>query len=341
MSRIERPFHRGSGTPRDDEASAAEAPHAPAPRDARENPPRVNPWGQPGRPPRRDEAARGHAPRSDDRPRGDDAARSAAPRRDQARGDDRARAPSHGREELRIFGVNACLAVYAKRPHAIRKAYVAEAQVPRFGGVLAYLAQQRVGYRVVGDEDLAKLTQSQHHEGVCFDVVRTNPMPLSSFLERHAGKGNSLVVVLDGVGNPHNFGAVLRSAAHFGVDALLLPQGSPLALTGAACRVAEGGAESVPLVAAGSMATALPALARAGYGVAATVVRDGTDLYRSALPKRLAVVFGAESTGISAEVGASVARRLVIPGTGSVESLNIAAAFAIVTAEWWRQSHER
>ncbi|MCJ1883105.1 23S rRNA (guanosine(2251)-2'-O)-methyltransferase RlmB, partial [Pseudomonas nitroreducens] len=86
-----------------------------------------------------------------------------------------------------------------------------------------------------------------HHEGLVADVLRAPVVPLAQWLE-DLGEGPALALWLDGVGNPHNFGAILRSAAHFGVKALLLPAGSTLALSGAAARVAEGGAESVPLV---------------------------------------------------------------------------------------------
>ncbi len=247
--------------------------------------------------------------------------------------------PREQRErELRVFGVNACRAVFERRPDAIRKAYVAEALVPRFRDALASLAQRRVGYRIVAEADLEKLTQSQHHEGVCFEVLRAPPAPLAELLRHDRARGEaSLLVWLDGVGNPHNFGAVLRIAAHFGADAVLIPPGSTLALTGAAARVAEGAAEVVPLVATGELHGALEALRRARYEIAATVVRGGRDLYVESLPRRLVVVFGAEGTGLSRALASAVPAKLEIPGTGAVESLNIASAVAVVAAEHWRR----
>ena len=242
--------------------------------------------------------------------------------------------------ELRIFGINACRAAYERRPESIRKAYLVEALVPRFRDALASLAQRRVGYRIVGEDDLAKLTQSQHHEGVCFEVLRREPEPLARFLARDRARGApSLLVWLDGVGNPHNLGAVLRIAAHFGADAVLV--GAGLGLTGAAARVAEGAADIVPLVAAGEPRAALDALRRARYEVAATVVRGGSDLYAEALPRRVALVFGAEGSGVSQAVAQAVPLKLAIPGTGAVESLNVASAVAVVAAEHWRRHRGR
>src|SRR5690606_15880243 len=96
-------------------------------------------------------------------------------------------------------------------------------------------------------EDLRKLAASSHHEGVVADMLREEPQPLTSWL-RDLGDGPQCALWLDGVGNPHNLGAILRSAAHFGIAAILLPKHSTLALSGAAARVAEGGAEAVPFV---------------------------------------------------------------------------------------------
>jgi TrmH RNA methyltransferase len=139
---------------------------------------------------------------------------------------------------------------------------------------------------------------------------------------------------LDGVGNPHNLGAILRAAAHFGVAAVLLPKASTLALSGAAARVAEGGAEALPFVRMGREDNAMAQLRGAGFALAATVVRGGADLFATALPQRLVYVLGAEGEGMDAGLAAACDLRLSIPGSGAVESLNVAAATAVLLAQW-------
>jgi TrmH RNA methyltransferase len=243
--------------------------------------------------------------------------------------------------ELRVFGVNACLAVFARRAHAIRKAYLLESRVPQFRAMLADLAKRKVGYRLVAAEDLEKLSQSEHHEGVCLDVLRAPPAPLRTWLSargRETRGKTSLLILLDGVANPHNFGAVLRIAAHFGADAVLLPPGSKLALSGAACRVAEGGAEAVALLALSDYVADLAALERSGYRLIATAVRGGADLYAGQLPRQAVLMFGAETGGMSDLLLRRAQELLRIPGTGAVESLNIASAVAVFAAEHWRRN---
>jgi TrmH RNA methyltransferase len=246
--------------------------------------------------------------------------------------------PARSSAETRIYGLNACLAAFAKRPDAVRKVYLVESRIPALKPVLAWCVARRIGYRVVEDADLDRLTSSRHHEGVCFDLLRAPPIELRDLLASlPAPPAPSMLLWLDGVGNPHNLGALLRSAAHFGVQGVVSPAGAGIDLSGAAARVAEGAAEAVPLVRADSAAEALALLRQRGYGIAATVPRDGTPLYQARLPARLVLVLGAEGEGMSQSMLAAADLRLTIPGTGAVESLNVAASAAVLLGEYWRQ----
>lgn len=238
--------------------------------------------------------------------------------------------------ELRLYGLNAVRAVFARRPEALRKLYLAEARIPQLQPLLKWCVSRRIGYRVVGEEDLQKLAASAHHEGVVAEVLRDTPQPLSTWL-RDLPAGPCCALWLDGVGNPHNLGAILRSAAHFGVAAVLLPKHSDLALSGAAARVAEGGAEAVPFVRLGREDNSLAQLRGAGFALAATVVRGGGDVFSARLPERLVYVLGAEGEGMNADLARACDLRLSIPGSGAVDSLNVAAATAVFLAQWARR----
>ncbi len=241
--------------------------------------------------------------------------------------------PSRRGEEVRLYGLNAVRALFESRPEALRKLYLSQARVPALKPILAWCVANRVGYRVVEEADLHKLAASAHHEGVVADVLRRAPVSLADWISALPA-GPALALWLDGVGNPHNFGAILRSAAHFGVAGLLLPQDWPLALSGAAARVAEGGAEAVTLVQAGDSATAFAQLRAAGFSLAATLVQGGEDLFATRLPQRLVYVLGAEGQGMDRELAGRCDLALSIPGSGRVESLNVAAATAVLLAQW-------
>ncbi|PPT92399.1 TrmH family RNA methyltransferase [Xanthomonas theicola] len=262
----------------------------------------------------------------DNRPRGPrppvQPARAAAPR-----------AADANRGELRLYGLNAVRAMHARRPEALRKLYLSEARIPALQPLLKWCVAHRVGYRVVDEADLNKLAASAHHEGVVADVLREEPLSLAAWRQTLA-PGPALALWLDGVGNPHNFGAILRSAAHFGAAAVLLPDSATLTLSGAAARVAEGGAEALPLVRLPATAQALVQLRGAGFAVAATLVEGGEDVFAAALPPRLVYVMGAESQGMDRAFAQACELRLSIPGSGAVESLNVAAATAVLLGSW-------
>lgn len=246
--------------------------------------------------------------------------------------------PGRGNDELRLYGWNAVQALFEHRPQALRKLYLTEALIPRMQPVLKWCVANRVGYRVVEEGDLNKLAATTHHEGLVADVLRAPMLELEEWLATLPAGKPVLALWLDGVGNPHNFGAILRSAAHFGVAGLLLPPGSTLALSGAAARVAEGGAESVPLVRLPELPEAMAQLRAAGLSLAATLVDGGEDLFASVLPSRLVYVMGAEGEGMDRELAQDCDHQVSIPGTGAVESLNVASATAVLLAQWFGRS---
>ncbi len=240
-------------------------------------------------------------------------------------------------KEFRIYGLNACLAAFKKRPESLRKVWLLSARIPKVTELLAYCVKNKIGYNVVESEDLEKLTASAHHEGICLAMLPQPELNLSAWLMTQAA-GPQLLIWLDGVGNPHNLGAILRSAAHFGVGAVLLPKESMLANSGAAARVAEGAAEYVPLVRLGRSENAVAQLKSAGFEFISAVVRGGDDIFKTQLPERCVLVMGAEQTGVEPTLLQASRLRVQVPGTGHVESLNVSAATAVLLAEWSRQT---
>ena len=256
---------------------------------------------------------------------------------------DREPRPAHPRREqrhseLRVFGLHACMAVFRHRRDAIRKVYLEKERLGTLREVIAHCVANRIGYRLLPGEELEKLTKSQHHEGVCFEVLRAPLQSLDDALAALRPDAPAWFAWLDGVGNPHNLGAMLRTAAHFGCAGLILPRDAGLGLSGAACRVAEGGAEAVPLIGIDNAERAIAGLHRHHFELFATVVRGGGDVFTEPLPKRAVIVMGAEETGMSEALMARCDRRIGIPGSGAVESLNVSAAFAVFAALWAARS---
>ncbi|MHB1993277.1 TrmH family RNA methyltransferase [Metallibacterium scheffleri] len=237
--------------------------------------------------------------------------------------------------EQRLVGVNACLAAFARRPQDLRKLWLVAERQRELRALLAWCVRQRIGYRIVAPDELQKLSASTHHEGVCAAFLRPQAPDLQTLL-RALPAGPALLLWLDGVGNPHNLGAILRSAAHFGVAAVLVPESGGALLSSAALRVAEGGAEAVPLLTVHAASAALAEVRAAGFAVAASTPHRARSIYAAPLPARALLALGTEGAGLDAAFIAAADVRLRIPGSGAVESLNVAAAAAVLAAEWFR-----
>jgi TrmH RNA methyltransferase len=237
------------------------------------------------------------------------------------------------RREARIYGRAAVMAVADDRFEAIRKLYVTRQRARELAPLLARLAAARVGFNEVEEADLERLTSSQHHEGVACDILKKEQPTLAGLLSALAHEDGAVcLVALDGVGNPHNFGAILRSAAHFGARAVLIPEDSTLTMAGSVYRVAEGAAERVAVVRYPDLA----ALEGYDLDLIALTGQGERSLYRDPLPARSIILFGAEGAGLSRASLERADARYAIPGSGRVDSLNVAQSVAVVLGEWWR-----
>ncbi|THD32621.1 tRNA/rRNA methyltransferase [Pantoea sp. R102] len=238
-------------------------------------------------------------------------------------------------EEARVYGENACQALFQSRPESIVRAWFVQSVTPRFRETLRWLAANRKAYHVVDDAELAKASGTEHHGGVCFIIKKRMGMPVAEWLQQAQSK--DCVLALEDVSNPHNLGGIMRSCAHFGVKGLLVNDASLLE-SGAAVRTAEGGAEHVQAISGESFAAGLEAFRKAGYTIVTTSSHAGTPLAQAALPAKMVLVLGQEREGLSDSAFQQGDISLSIGGTGNVESLNVSVATGILLAEWWRQN---
>jgi TrmH RNA methyltransferase len=241
-------------------------------------------------------------------------------------------------DELRLHGVNACLAAVAARgTEGILRAYFSESTARRhFGALMRELAEARRAYHLVSDDELNRITGSTHHEGVCLVVAAQAPLTAEQWLEDNRRLKQGCVLALEGVGNPHNLGAILRVCAHFGIEAVMVPE-ARVFLSGAAIRTAEGGAENVTVLDAPAFHDTLQAFRAQGWKIVATSSHTGRDLYKVEFPPKTVLLFGEESAGLSGRAISEGDQCVRIPGTGKVESLNVSVAAGVLLGEWWRQ----
>lgn len=227
--------------------------------------------------------------------------------------------------------------MFEARRDDIRRVYVTDDTLGPFGDVLKWCAQQKLAYHIKTNADLDAIAETVHHDGVVF-IARIKKEhtfdDVASFYERNLD-ARALVVLLEDVKNPHNLGAILRVCAHFGVRAVLAARDTP-SLSPAAMRTAEGGAEHVDIITVGDGRAAIRRMKAAGFTVVATSSHTDDALGDVALPPRALVMFGSEGEGLSRELADEADVALAIPGTGALESLNVACAASVVLWELWR-----
>ena len=227
----------------------------------------------------------------------------------------------------RICGRNAVAALFARRIGDVNRLYYTESAKEEAGPLCAELARLRKPYRMLPDDEMQRAAGTVHHGGFCaLTLPRAVPM-----MEWQTPPKHKLIVVLDGVGNPHNLGAIARSAAFFGAGALLLNDRPEQAMpSDAAHRVAEGALEHLELYRTKSLRKALLALDPWYRTVAATLSGDAVP--PAALPRDrpVCLVLGNEEHGVSREALDTCRRRVRIVGAPAVQSLNVAQAAAVL-----------
>ena len=232
---------------------------------------------------------------------------------------------------LRIAGLPAVSALFATSPERVERLFFDDRMKPLTGAFCMTLARARKPYRIVPPAELERVAGTVLHGGI---VAVAQPRPLPELdlaaAQRWAEDGQPLLL-LDGIGNPHNLGAVARTAAFFGLPRIVLSdhpeQAGP---SDASYRVAEGGLEHVALDRAPRFAAALKGLRRS-YRVVGTALGKGQPL--DALrrtDKPVALVLGNEEDGLPRATLDACDVVVTIPGTGSVQSLNVSASAAIL-----------
>ncbi len=235
---------------------------------------------------------------------------------------------------MKVYGRHAALKLYEKRPQDIIRAYITQEGVFDYRPIIRHCADNKLAYHVVEKEELDTIAKATHHEGIIL-LVKNKKIP--TVKEVLSQKGRSLIIALESVENPHNLGAIMRSAAHYGVTGIIYQAKVPVAQTASAYRTSEGGAESVPAVHVENFKDVMDLAKTLGYKSYGTSSHAGETLFSLKFPEKTIVFMGAEGEGLSKELTKKLTGSISIPGTGNVESLNVSNATAAILTEWFRQ----
>lgn len=235
--------------------------------------------------------------------------------------------------ETKIYGENACLTLFKKRPEDIIQVFLTKEKLNTFSAIIKYCAQNKKAYHLVTRAELDQMTKATHHEDVCM-LIRKHPQrTLEQYLQTKPT--SSFLIALENVSNPHNVGAILRSAAHFGANGLIIPD-AKAAHTAAAVRTSEGGTEYVEIYEASDFKKSIALLKKNGFQVITTSSHAKKSLYELKWDNLVVIVFGEEAEGLTKETLA-LGETIKIPGTDHIESLNVSVAAGVILSDYYQK----
>ncbi|MBY5923050.1 23S rRNA (guanosine(2251)-2'-O)-methyltransferase RlmB [Ferrimonas balearica] len=237
-----------------------------------------------------------------------------------------------------VFGLHAVEAIMQRQPERVKELWVLKGREDeRLSRIIEMAQQFGVRPQMAARKVLDDKSESSQHQGV---VARCTPEPVKGEHELEQlldGVETPFLLVLDGVTDPHNLGACLRSADAAGVHGVIVPKDRSAGLGPIVRKVAVGAAESVPLFQVTNLARTLRALQERGIWIVGAAGEATHTVYQSKLTGPLAIAMGAEGKGLRRLTREHCDDLISIPMAGAVSSLNVSVATGICLFEAVRQ----
>ena len=238
-----------------------------------------------------------------------------------------------------IYGIHAVQAVLANAPERLIEVYALKGREDkRLQPLLNELYNVGVSVQFLNRQTLDKKADGEVHQGIIARIQPAKELDENDLDQILQNQQNPLLLVLDGITDPHNLGACLRTADAAGVCAVIMPKDKSAQLTSIARKVACGAAENVPLIRVTNLARTLRLLQQEyNVWVVGTAGEATESLYQTKLSGALALVMGAEGEGMRRLTREHCDQLISIPMAGSVSSLNVSVATGVCLFEIVRQ----
>ncbi len=241
-----------------------------------------------------------------------------------------------------VYGLHAVASLLASEPHSVDRLLVSAASDRRLARVIELARAAGIDVQQVSRRELDRSLPNRRHQGVVAQVQSGRcALPeraLPDFLA--ALEEPAFLLVLDGVQDPHNLGACLRTADAAGVHAVILPKDRAVGITPVVHKVACGAVQSVPVFTVTNLARTLRSLREAGIWLFGASDAAEQDLYASDLQGPIALVLGGEGGGLRRLTRELCDHMVSIPMAGAVESLNVSVATGVLLFEALRQRRQ-
>ena len=233
-----------------------------------------------------------------------------------------------------VCGINAVDELLRRQGRRIQTLYCLEDAGRRIKELVERAKRAGVTIKPVPVAALDRLAEGVRHQGVAVAVAPFIFTPLPELLKSAAQSATgSLLVALDGVTDPRNLGAIIRTAAAAGAAGLILPERRSAAITATVAKTAAGSLENLPISRIVNLAAALRRCREAGFWIYGAAADGGEDLYTIEWPDAVVLVLGSEEKGLRPIVSKACDFQVTIPLASSSESLNVGIAAAVTLFE--------
>jgi len=247
-----------------------------------------------------------------------------------------------------VTGLRAVEELLVTRSIEIRRLYAEyKTPNPRVEAVIARAAGQGIEIQPANRARLQQISGESRHQGIVAEIRRSSTLDesaLRTLVEKSLSTPASaplLLLVLDGIQDPHNLGAALRTADAAGVDAVVVPRHGAAGLGPTVSKVAAGAAERVPFATVANIGKVLAWLSEYGVTIVGTSDKAEKTLYDKDLARPLSLVMGREHSGLRKNVIERCDELVSLPMHGAVSSLNVSVATGICLYEVLRQRRQR
>ncbi len=242
-------------------------------------------------------------------------------------------------EPIHIYGIHVISTLLKKDPQRIKILYIDCArQDQKFQNILQLAENSEIKINLVSHAKLEQLYSGLVHQGIvaiCDPVRSPNQKELPQLLKKLGT--TPLILILDGVQDPHNLGACLRTALAAGVDMVIAPKDRAVGITATVSKVACGGAELVPFYPVTNLVRTLKMLKDEGIWLYGAIIDADTSIYQADLRGATGLVLGSEDKGIRHLTKTCCDQLVKIPMQGDIASLNVSVATGICLFEALRQ----
>ncbi len=241
-------------------------------------------------------------------------------------------------QEQLFYGIHVIQTLLDRNPERVLEIYIVESRSePKIAQIRKLAQQHGVSVSQQQRKDLDKWLPKTNHQGVAAKVRAKDPLTESDLDDILQKKSNPLFLVLDGIQDPHNLGACLRTADAAGVDAVIVPKDRAASMSSVVYKISSGAAETVPLLTVTNLVRCLQYLQKKGVWIMGTSLHAKQTLFSTDLTGSTAIVLGAEGSGMRTLTEKHCDILMQIPMLGAIESLNVSVSAGVCLYEALRQ----